>query len=104
MFSRPHSIVFSHQFARRFYIGQWYRDATLESERAVKQQQQEKQKPKKAAEEDDDDDDEEGAEKPVDKSADELERLQEVQQGAEKRKTFLIEHMKTKIGAFANFK
>lgn len=73
------------QFARQFYIGQWYRDCTMEVEKATKAAQN------KSGDSEND-------------LAEEMDKVKEVQAEVERRKVFLLAQMKGHIGAFATFK
>ncbi|ELU12686.1 hypothetical protein CAPTEDRAFT_160616 [Capitella teleta] len=77
-------------FARQFYIGQWFRDCTIEVEKAARRKEA-KTKSK---------DHEEDVGKDA---ADEMEDTRLMQELVEKRKGFLMEHMASRVGIFANF-
>ena len=76
------------QFARQFYIGQWYHDTNVEVDKATKQLQ--KMKSDRSKDPDD--------------ISNELEKTKEIQQISESRKSFLLAQINTKVGAFASFK
>ena len=73
-------IPFTLQFARKFYVAQWFRDSTTEAEKAMK----------KGQEKDKDEDDTEGR-----RHAKELKSTGEIMQRAEARKKFLRKLIKT---------
>ena len=73
------------QFARKFYIGEWYSDCGLEVERMTKQAQQAKSDKKRSA---------------ADVTR-EFEKLKEVQQQNEKRKSFLLSQVNLKVSGLA---
>lgn len=75
------------QFARKFYIAQWFRDTTTETEKAMKSQNQK------------DDDTAEGAH-----HAKDIETTGEIMQKAEKRKQFLRSIIKTTPSQFGTLK
>ncbi|XP_072448838.1 nipped-B-like protein isoform X5 [Chiloscyllium punctatum] len=74
-------------FARKFYIAQWFRDTTMETEKAMKSQNQK------------DDDSSDGAQ-----HAKEVESTGEIMQRAEKRKKFLRSVIKTAPAQFSTLR
>lgn len=80
-------IFFVLQFARKFYIAQWFRDATTEAEKSMRNQN-----PK----------DEDSSDGP--QHAKEMETTGEIMQRAEKRKKFLRTIIKTTPAHFATLK
>ena len=79
--------LFPLQFARQFYVAQWYRDANVEVEKLTKQQQAPK------------------TTKDPDELAEELERIKDATEKAERRKQALFHHINTrKIRAFSSYK
>ncbi|XP_059830018.1 nipped-B-like protein isoform X2 [Hypanus sabinus] len=74
-------------FARKFYIAQWFRDTTMETEKAMKSQNQK------------DDDSSDGTQ-----HAKELESTGEIMQRAEKRKKFLRSVIKTTPTQFSTLR
>lgn len=75
------------QFARKFYIAQWFRDTTTEAEKSMRNQNQK------------DDDSSDGPQ-----HAKEIETTGEILQRAEKRKKFLRNIIKTTPAHFATLK
>ena len=111
------------QFVRQFYIAQWYRDCTMEAEKAAKKISEDSSLRKAAEtlakkqevngseksddddEEDDDDDDDASLNKAaLKKAAVELETVKELQRKAERRKTFLMQLIVARIGAGTRIK
>ncbi|XP_078071404.1 nipped-B-like protein isoform X8 [Mustelus asterias] len=74
-------------FARKFYIAQWFRDTTMETEKAMKSQNQK------------DDDSSDGTQ-----HAKEIESTGEIMQRAEKRKKFLRSVIKTAPAQFSTLR
>lgn len=100
---------FPFQFARQFYIAQWYRDCTMEVEKASKKLAEEKKteqkRRRKRVESDEDDDDDESEKAGSGKTAmTELEMVKLIQAKVEVRKGFLLNQVATKVGNFATFK
>jgi len=108
------------QFVRQFYIAQWYRDCTMEAEKAAKKisddsslrkaaemlakKQQVNGNEKSDDEDDDDDDDGSPTRAALKKAAVELEAVKELQRKAETRKTFLMQLIAARIGAGTRIK
>ena len=104
------------QFARQFYIAQWYRDGTMEVEKAAKKLTEEKKKESKKGKKKrrrHDSEDEEGDGEPEDEDEDggkgksvtaEFDAVKEIQTRVELRKSFLMDQIGVKVGAFATFK
>lgn len=111
--------VLSFQFARQFYTAQWYRDCTMEAEKAAKKLADEggkkpvsasnsKQRRRRIDSDDDDDDDEDnesdegkGSSR---KATTELDAVKDIQHKAELRKAFLMQLMSTRVRPVTNFK
>jgi len=105
-------MVFALQFARQFYIAQWYRDCSVEVEKmqnrtppksskaATVAQKKRRQRDEEDSDEEEDSDDNEDE----DVVTNEVEKAKEMQQMAEVRKAFLLTQIGTKIGYFATFK
>lgn len=107
------------QFARQFYTAQWYRDCTMEAEKAAKKLADEgakkpapttntKQRRRRIDSDDDDDDNEEDdsdeGKGSSQKATTELDAVKEIQHKAEQRKAFLMQLMSTRVRHVANFK
>jgi len=110
------------QFVRQFYIAQWYRDCTMEAEKAAKKisddsslrkaaetlaKKQEVNASEKSDDDDDEDDDDDDAslsKAALKKAAIELETVKELQRKAERRKTFLMQLIVARIGAGTRIK
>ena len=100
------------QFARQFYIAQWYRDCNVEVEKLSnstptkspraaahkKKKRHRRDDSEEEAEEEDEDEEED------DNVTSEVDKAKEVQQMAEVRKAFLLTQIQTRIGMFASFK
>lgn len=80
----PHSLL-PHQFSRKFYIAQWFRDTTMETEKAMKTQK--------------DDDSSEGTH-----HAKEIETTGQIMHRAESRKKFLRNIIKTAPSQFSTLR
>ena len=117
------------QFSRQFYIGQWYRDCSMEVEKASKKLEgtpvpkvKDKKKNDKArrrssrrGKQDDseseeevveieEEEEDEKAQEQNEQLLQEIEKTKETQQKAEIRKSHLMEQINSKVGLFANFK
>lgn len=79
-------VLYVLQFARQFYIAQWYRDTTVEAEKKIKQQQN-------TSVSDDEDFNET-----------EAETTTEVMQNVEKRKNFLLSQIASAQTALATYR
>ena len=73
------------QFARKFYIGEWYSDCSVEVDRMTKQAQKAKSDKKRSA---------------ADVTR-EFDKLKDLQQVSEKRKSFLLSQVGIKISGLA---
>lgn len=86
-FFKLHSIFHAiFQFARQFYIGQWYRDSTVEAEKKTKGHRKD---------EDDDLDEEDEME---------VEIISESVEDTERRKMFLLLQVDANLKPFSSFK
>ncbi|KAI0209445.1 Nipped-B-like protein [Lamellibrachia satsuma] len=96
------------EFARQFYIAQWYRDCSVEVEKMVNRTPPKSSKAAAAAQKrrqrDEDSDEEDSNDGEDNDILDEVEKAQQVQQIAEVRKAFLLTQISTRIGTFASFK
>ena len=109
------------QFVRQFYIAQWYRDCTMEAEKAAKklsddsslrkaaetlaQKQQQINGGDKSDDDDDDEDEYDSQQKAaLKKAAAELDSVKELQRKAERRKTFLMQLIAMRIGSSVRIK
>jgi len=113
------------KFVRQFYIAQWYRDCTMEAEKAAKKlsddsslrkaaetlEKRQQQQNGSEKSDDDDDDDEDDADEyssqnkaALKKAAAELDSIKELQRKAERRKTFLMQLIAARVGSGARIK
>jgi len=101
------------QFVRQFYIAQWYRDCTMEAEKAAKKisddgnlrkaaetlAKKEQHNTSKQSEDEDDDNDDYSLQNKaaLKKAVAELDSVKELQRKAERRKTFLMQLIATRV-------